>query len=209
MLAKGQAVDHRDRRLGRELDDDLMRTGPGDDRVDEPLEVVGNVADALAGAHDDVLGQVDRVPAELVHPGLERDTRPEARLLEEHRQRPADERRGGGRAELAAGVLLGLEPVRPVEDPLDLVGGQVRDGQQVAAVQGRDGAGDGVHHAMLVRSKAAAARTRGTWPVRAARPDAANAACRRRRARLALGVLRRLAARFSRTSCAPSSAGRG
>ena len=79
--------------LRRELDDDLVRTGPDHDRVDEPLEVAGDVADALAGAEDDVVGQVDRVPAELGHAGLERDARPQARLLEEHRERPAGQRR--------------------------------------------------------------------------------------------------------------------
>ena len=95
MLAERQAVDDRDRGLGGQLDHDLVRPGPGHDRVDEPLEVAGDVAYALAGAHDDVLGQVDRVAAELVHPGLERHPGPEAGLLEEHRERPAGERRPG------------------------------------------------------------------------------------------------------------------
>ena len=95
MLAQRQAVDHRDRGLGRELDDDLVRARPGDDRVDEAVEVAGDVTDALPRAQDDVVGQVDRVAAELVHPGLERHPRPEARLLEQHRQRPARERRLG------------------------------------------------------------------------------------------------------------------
>ena len=93
MLAERQAVDDRDRGLLRELDDDSMWPGPGHDRIDEPLEVAGDVVDALAGAHDRVLGQVDRVPAELVHARLERHAGPEAGLLEEHRERPPDERR--------------------------------------------------------------------------------------------------------------------
>ena len=38
--------------LRGELDDDLVGPGPGHDRVDEPLEVAGDVVDALAGAHD-------------------------------------------------------------------------------------------------------------------------------------------------------------
>ena len=85
--------------LGGELDDDLVRTRPRHDRVDEALEVAGDVADGLAGAHDGVLGQVDRVPAELGHAGLERHPRPQAGLLEEHRQRPPDraaDRRAAG-----------------------------------------------------------------------------------------------------------------
>ena len=93
MLAQGEAVDDRDGGLGGELQDDLVGTGPGHDAVDEPLEVAGDVADRLAGAHDGVLGQVDRRTAELGHAGLERDPRPQRRLLEEHRQRPAGQRR--------------------------------------------------------------------------------------------------------------------
>ena len=67
VLAEGQAVDHRDRRLGGELDDDLVGPVRTTIAVDEPLEVPGHVADALAGAQDHVLGQVDRVAAELDH----------------------------------------------------------------------------------------------------------------------------------------------
>ena len=48
-------------------DDDLVRSGPGDDRIHEPLEVAGHVADALAGTQDRVVGQVDGVAAELGH----------------------------------------------------------------------------------------------------------------------------------------------
>ena len=44
VLADGQPVDDRDRRLGGELDDHLVRPRPGHDPVDEPLEVVGDVA---------------------------------------------------------------------------------------------------------------------------------------------------------------------
>ena len=117
VLAERQAVDHRDRRLGGELDDDLVGAGPGDDRVDEPLEVAGDVADALAGAHDDVLGQVDRVAAELVHPGLERHARPQARLLEEHRQRPPGERRGGRRAVSRRARSSALSAAATLEEP--------------------------------------------------------------------------------------------
>ena len=95
MLAQRQAVDHRHARLRRQLDHDLVRPGPGHDRVDEPLEVLRDVAHRLPGAHDDILGQVDRRPAELRHPRLERHARPQAGLLEQHRERPATERRIG------------------------------------------------------------------------------------------------------------------
>ena len=99
MLAQGQAVDDRDVGLGGELQGDLVRTCPDHDRVDDPLEVAGHVTDALAGAEHGVVGQVDGVAAELGHPGLEGDPCPQARLLEEHRQRAPGQRqdaRAGG-----------------------------------------------------------------------------------------------------------------
>ena len=92
MLAQAQAVDDRDLGLCGELLHHLVRSRPHDDPVDEPLEVARDVADALARAEDDVVGQVDRVPTELDHPGLERHPRAQARLLEEHRERPARQR---------------------------------------------------------------------------------------------------------------------
>ena len=88
MLAEGQPVDDRDVGLGRQLERDLVRSRPDDDAVDEPLEVPGDVPNALTRTEHDVVGEVDRVPAELDHPGLERHPRPQARLLEQHRQRP-------------------------------------------------------------------------------------------------------------------------
>ena len=93
MLAQREAVDHRDVCLGRQLHDHLVRTRPDDDAVHEPLEVVGDVADALARAEDHVVGEVDGVPAELGHARLEGHPRAQARLLEEHREGPPGERR--------------------------------------------------------------------------------------------------------------------
>ena len=89
MLAKREPVDDRHARLGRELHGHLVRTRPDDDRIDHPLEVPRDVAHALPGAQHDVMGQVDRVAAKLDHAGLEADPRPQARLLEQHRERPA------------------------------------------------------------------------------------------------------------------------
>ncbi len=99
VLAQGQPVDDRDVGLGREFEGDLVRPGAHHDRVDEAIEVAGHVPDALAGPQHHVVGQVDGVPAELDHAGLEGDPRSKARLLEEHRQRAPDQRRrrhGGG-----------------------------------------------------------------------------------------------------------------
>ncbi len=122
VLAQGQAVDDRNRGLGRELDDHGVRSRPGNDGVDEPLEIPGDVADALAGTHDDVLGQVDRVPAELVHARLERDASAKARALEEHRDRPPDKRR---RSVAAAREEFRLELRGAIEDPNDLIASEV------------------------------------------------------------------------------------
>jgi hypothetical protein len=55
MLAQGQPVDDRYRRLGGELEHDLVGAGAGHDGIDEPLEVARDVADRLARAHDRVL----------------------------------------------------------------------------------------------------------------------------------------------------------
>ena len=66
------------------------------------------------GRRGRVLGQVDRVSAQLVHARLERHARPEARLLEQHRQRPPDERRVGV---AAIGEVLRLQLRSEVEDP--------------------------------------------------------------------------------------------
>ncbi len=129
MLPKRQPVDDRDRRLGRELDDDGVRPGPCHDRVDEPLEVPGHVAGTLARAHDDVLGQVDRVAAELVHSRFERDAGPQARALEEHRDRPPGQRRRGMPPR---GAILGLQLRRPIEDPQNLGRREVRNGEKIA-----------------------------------------------------------------------------
>ena len=107
-------------------------TGPDDDAVDEPLEVARHVADALARTEDDVVGQVDRVTPELRHPGLERHPRPEARLLEQHRQRPPDQRR---RHMPPRRQELRLQDPRRVEHQPDLISRQIGDAQQVPPAQ--------------------------------------------------------------------------
>ena len=145
VLAQRQAVDHRDRRLGCQLDDDLVRPGPGDDRVDEPLEVPGDVPHALAGAHDDVFGEVHRLPAKLVHAGLERHACPEAGLLEQHREGPPRERRPGRRCVSPAGPIRGLQVRCPVEQPSDLIRREIGNGEQVPPSKARGSIGDGRH----------------------------------------------------------------
>jgi len=153
MLAQRQAVEHGDPRLGGELDGDLMRARADHDPVDEPFEVAGDVADALASAEHDVVRQVDRMPAELDHPGLERDPRPQAGLLEQHGQRPTGQRR----IDMSpGGDELGLEFGRGAEDAPDLVGRQVGDGKQVTADKRARSRADG--HAVTLTARAAAGR---------------------------------------------------
>jgi hypothetical protein len=134
MLAERQTVDDRDRGLRRKLHHDLVRPGPDDDRVDEPVEISGHVADTLAGPENDVVRQVDRVATELVHARLERHARPETRPLEQHRQRPSQERRAGMAAVTSE---FGLEALRAVEDSLDLRGAQIRNADEVAPAKRR------------------------------------------------------------------------
>jgi len=59
--------------------------------------------------------EIDRAAAELDHPGLEADARPQARLLEDHRQGLP-----GETAMRHAALLLALELLREREDGLDL-----------------------------------------------------------------------------------------
>ena len=132
MLAQRQPVDDRDVGLRGQLEGDLVRPGPDHDAVDEAVEVARHVADALAGPEHDVMGEVDRVTAELGHPGLERHARAQARLLEEHGQRPTRQRRqrvAPRRPELR------LQPRRRLEDPPDLSRRQVGHAQQIPPAQ--------------------------------------------------------------------------
>ena len=143
VLADRQAVDDRDRGLRGELQHDLVRSRAGHDPVHEALEVVGDVGDALAAAEHDPLGEVDRVPAELGHPGLERDPRAQARALEEHGERPPLEWRPGV-PPLPDEFVLELRG--PREHDADLVGAEISGGDEVPPAQARAG------HSPSVRS---------------------------------------------------------
>ena len=134
VLAQGQPVDNGDRCLGRELQDDLVRTGARHDRVDESFEVTGDVAHGLTCTHDGVLREVDGRAAELGHPGLERHAGSQARLLEQHRQRSAGLQ---GQLVPAACPELGLQQGRCLEDPIDLGRRQIRRAEQIPPDQRR------------------------------------------------------------------------
>ena len=142
MLADREAVDDRDRGLRRELGHDLVGARARHDRVHEPLEVLRDVADRFAGAHHDVLGEVDRVPAELGHPRLERHARAQARTLEQHRQGAPAQRRVGVAPVRAE---LGLQRRRPREQRADLGRRQIGGADEVPPAQGNRSAGGGSH----------------------------------------------------------------
>ena len=230
VLADGQPVDHRDRGPGGQLRHDLVGTGPGHDAVDEALEVARHVADGLPPAEDDALGEVDRMAAELGHPGLERDPCPEARLLEQHRERAPLQRRV---RVPALGQVLRLEIRGAGEQPLDLGCRQVGGADEIASpkrvcahgvtLPGRrisDGAdpvptdlpgrrisdgADGAPSARRLRG-----RERAHLDVRERAPAAGNAAGGRQVRAVSAWCTGVPCGRASaRTSCAPSSAGPG
>ena len=135
MLVVRQRIDDRDRGLGGKLLHDRVRERPDDDPVDPAVEVARDVRDALADAEADVARRkVDRVAAELAHAGLERHPRPQARLLEQHRQRLARQRRP---LVPPQPPVLVLQRRGPLEDELDLVARQVRDRQEIPPAKPR------------------------------------------------------------------------
>jgi HSP20 family protein len=75
------------------------------------------VLDRLAAPELEVPGrEVERSPAELVHPDLEGDPRPGRGLLEDHPERSA-----GEKVVLLSGLLLPLQLVRQIENLQELV----------------------------------------------------------------------------------------
>jgi len=133
VLVEGEGVDHGDIGGRGQLHGDLVVPGPDDDPVNERLEVARDVGDRFADAPADIArGQLDGTAAELEHAGLERHPRPEAGPLEEHRQRPPDERRP-----LVAprDGELGLEGGGRREHAPDLGGSEVTRAQQIPPAQ--------------------------------------------------------------------------
>ena len=87
VLLVGQAVDDGHARVLGQVSTSAVREDAGHDAVHHAPQHAGHVGHALALAEADVVGpQVERVPAELGHAGLEADLRPQRGLLEDHRQ---------------------------------------------------------------------------------------------------------------------------
>ena len=129
MAEVGQAVDDRNRGGARELHDRVVREGADHDALHHALEVPGDVGDGFSLADADLGGgQVNGVPAELIHADVERDARAERRLLENHPERLPAERAGEPQ-------WVGLHDARPLDERPDVVGGQIAQRQEVAALE--------------------------------------------------------------------------
>jgi hypothetical protein len=129
--AVGEAVQHGDVRVCRELLDVGLRVRPDHDRVEVARQHERRVADRLAAPELEVGGrEVERRPAQLRHPDLEGDARPRRRLLEDHPEHPTREQL----VRLPLALRL-LERVGEVEHGQQLVRAPVRDPQEVASLE--------------------------------------------------------------------------
>src|SRR5262249_6442176 len=128
VMEVGEAVDDRDARAGREVDDALMEECARHHEVDPALEVARDVASRLALAEPDVARrEMERRATELHHADLERDPGAETRLLEDHRERPAEEERMR-----LPGAQIRLQASGESKNVLDLGRVQVGDAEKVA-----------------------------------------------------------------------------
>src|SRR5690606_9144398 len=101
--------------------------GADHDAVDVAGEDTGRVPDGLAAAELDVAGREEQgVAAELERPDLEGHAGARGALLEDHRERLAGER--------LAAILAELDAPGQVEQVVQLVGGEVRDLEEIALV---------------------------------------------------------------------------
>jgi hypothetical protein len=122
----GQPVDHRNRRVGRQIENILVGKGAGHDEVDEARQHVGGVGDRLPAAELDVAArQEEGVSTELGHADLEAHPGAGRRLLEDHAEALALER-------LGEPLGLGLHLIRQREDLVRLRTAQVMNRNQVA-----------------------------------------------------------------------------
>src|SRR5208282_3216310 len=102
----GEPIDDRHCGLARKLNRGLVREGANHDQIHGPRNVTRDVLDRFALPNTDIIRcQINRMPTKLRHAGLERDSRPQRRLLKYHRERLAAQVRM-----LESYLELGLEP---------------------------------------------------------------------------------------------------
>ncbi len=120
-----QPVDHRHRGVTSELDDLVVRKGADHDPIHVARQHAGGIRDRLTTPELNVARrEKERVPAELPRADLERHARPGGGFHEDHPQRLTRER-------------LPVVPPAPhavgeIEQVIELVAGEVRDGEEVA-----------------------------------------------------------------------------
>src|SRR5205823_3331277 len=101
----GEAVDYRNRRLARHFDAGRMSKRANHDEIDPTRKIARDVLDRFTFADTDILRrEIDGVAAQLRHASFEAETRPQRRLLKDHRERAATQVRM-----LEAGLQLALQ----------------------------------------------------------------------------------------------------
>src|SRR5439155_2853191 len=107
--------------------DASVKERPRHHEIHPALQVARDVAGGFALPEPDVAGrQMDRRAAELHHADLEGDARAEARLLEDHGERPAGEQRMR-----PPGAQVTLQPAGDGEDRVELARREVAHAEQV------------------------------------------------------------------------------
>jgi hypothetical protein len=131
VVAGAEHVEHRDRAVFGELLEDGVGAGAHADGIDVARQHERGVPHRLAPRELHLVAAQDhRVAAELDDPGLERHARARRRLLEHERHDPFGERVRRARR--------GLQLARATQQPVEVVRGQLRSGEEVARQGGED-----------------------------------------------------------------------
>ena len=135
MRAVGEAVDHRHRRVLRQLDQGLMLVGADHDRIDVAGHHLGCIGNGLAAADLQVrLVERQRLAAELAHGDVEGHARARRGLLEDQHQHGILD---AGRPELGWHALARLlHGVTHVEDAPERAGVDAVDVQKMSRRHG-------------------------------------------------------------------------
>jgi hypothetical protein len=127
MVFIGEAVDHGDAAVPRELFHDFLFIGADHHDIGHPRYHLGGVFHGLAAAQLRVACiQIDRRPAELVHAGFERKPCARRLLLENHDECPVDQR-----PVLPIGLELGLDPPGTRKQVLVFLEGKILELQEM------------------------------------------------------------------------------